>query len=167
MSFLLFSDQQWSAEQKSICKIWGFHDGDHEDCRLLGRGAVYILCEPTFRRNYLLHLQGKKLRERGASVSRWLKTAAAVCSHLLTMVLRLRIILPWRRRRYVPLKRRFTQDLHGATPQKTAFFKNRFNFQGRVVTFYCIRVWSCTVCAMSLFSSFTFSHTSYEEVLPS
>jgi hypothetical protein len=33
-----------------------------------------------------------------------------------------RLHLPWRRRRYVPLKRRFTQDLHGATSQKTAFF---------------------------------------------
>jgi hypothetical protein len=30
--------------------------------------------------------------------------------------------LPWRWRRYVPPKRRFTQDLHGATSQKTAFF---------------------------------------------
>jgi hypothetical protein len=30
--------------------------------------------------------------------------------------------LPWRWRRYVPPKRRFTQDLHGTTSQKTAFF---------------------------------------------
>jgi hypothetical protein len=30
--------------------------------------------------------------------------------------------LPWRWRRYVPLKCRFTQDLHGSTSQKTAFF---------------------------------------------
>jgi hypothetical protein len=45
-----------------------------------------------------------------------------VCSHLLTLVPRLRIILPWRWRRYFPPKRRFTKDLHGATSQKTAFF---------------------------------------------
>jgi hypothetical protein len=46
----------------------------------------------------------------------------AVCSHLLTLVPRSRIFLPWRWRRYVPPKSRFTQDLHGATSQKTAFF---------------------------------------------
>jgi hypothetical protein len=42
---------------------------------------------------YGLHLQGRKIRERGTSVSTW-----------------------------QPPKRRFTQDLHGATSQKTAFF---------------------------------------------
>jgi hypothetical protein len=45
------------------------------------------------------------------------------CIHLLTLVLRSRIFLPWRWRRYVPPKRRFTQDLHGATSQKTAFLQ--------------------------------------------
>jgi hypothetical protein len=43
-------------------------------------------------------------------------------SHLLSLVPRSRIFLPWRWRRYVLPKRRFIQDLHGATPQKTAFF---------------------------------------------
>jgi hypothetical protein len=47
---------------------------------------------------------------------------SAVCSHLLTLVPRSRIFLPWRWRRYIPPKRRFTQDLHDATSQKTAFF---------------------------------------------
>jgi hypothetical protein len=42
--------------------------------------------------------------------------------HLLTLVPRSRIFLPRRRRRYVPPKRQITQDLHGATSQKTAFF---------------------------------------------
>jgi hypothetical protein len=46
----------------------------------------------------------------------------AICSPLLTLVPRSRIFLPWRWRRYVPPKRRFIQDLHGATSQKTAFF---------------------------------------------
>jgi hypothetical protein len=32
-------------------------------------------------------------------------------------------LLPWRWRRYVPPKRRLTPYLHGATSQKTAFFK--------------------------------------------
>jgi hypothetical protein len=45
-----------------------------------------------------------------------------VCSHLLTLVLHSWIFLPWRWRRYFPPKHRFTQDLHGATSQKTAFF---------------------------------------------
>jgi hypothetical protein len=43
-------------------------------------------------------------------------------SHLFTLVPRLQIFLPWRWWRYVPPKRRFTQDLHGATSQKMAFF---------------------------------------------
>jgi hypothetical protein len=43
-------------------------------------------------------------------------------SHLLTLVPRSRIFIPWRWRRLVPPKRRFTQHLHGATSQKTAFF---------------------------------------------
>jgi hypothetical protein len=49
-----------------------------------------------FEGTYRLHLQGRKIRERGTSVSRWLQTESP--------------------------KRRFTQDLHGATSQKTAFF---------------------------------------------
>jgi hypothetical protein len=57
------------------------------------------------RWTYRLHLQGRKIRERGTSVSRWQ-----------------RMFLSWRWRRYVPPKRRFTQDLHGATSQKTALF---------------------------------------------
>jgi hypothetical protein len=51
------------------------------------------------------------------------KKNAASC-HLLTLVPRSRIFLPWRWRRSVPPKRRFTQELHGATSQKTAFFIN-------------------------------------------
>jgi hypothetical protein len=47
---------------------------------------------------------------------------ASIFSHLLTLVPRSRIFLPWRWRRYVPPKRRLTQDLHSATFQKTTFF---------------------------------------------
>jgi hypothetical protein len=49
-------------------------------------------------------------------------------SHLLTLVPRSRILLPWRWRRYVPPKRRFKQDLHSATSQKTEFIKNLIHF---------------------------------------
>jgi hypothetical protein len=55
-----------------------------------------------------------------ASIFRVEKSARAYF-HLLTLVPRSRIFLPWRWRRYAPPKRRFTQDIHGATSQKTAF----------------------------------------------
>jgi hypothetical protein len=45
------------------------------------------------------------------------------CSHLLTLAPRSRIFLPWRWRRHVHPKRRFTHDLHGATSHKMEFFK--------------------------------------------
>jgi hypothetical protein len=48
---------------------------------------------------------GRKTRERGTSVSKWLQ-----------------ISLPWKWRRYIPPKHRFTQDLHSAASQKMAFF---------------------------------------------
>jgi hypothetical protein len=58
--------------------------------------------------------------EQIASIFRVEKSAS--CSHLLTLVLRSRIFLPWRWRRYDPPKRRFNPlHLHGATPQKTTF----------------------------------------------
>jgi hypothetical protein len=60
---------------------------------------------------------GCPMLQREQQEYEWMK-----CSHLLTLVPRSRIFLPWRWRRYVPTKRRFTQDLHGATSQKTAFF---------------------------------------------
>jgi hypothetical protein len=51
----------------------------------------------------------------------FLNTKYPVYSHLLKLVPNSRIFLPWSCRRYIPSKRRFTQDLHGATSQKTAF----------------------------------------------
>jgi hypothetical protein len=57
---------------------------------------------------------------------------AADCTQLLTLVPRSQIFLPWRWRRYIHPKRRFTQDLHGATSQKTAFFRHvhAYGFSG-------------------------------------
>jgi hypothetical protein len=49
-------------------------------------------------------------------------TGGLVCSHMLTPVFHSRIFLPWKWRRYVPPKRRSTQDLHSTTSQKTTFF---------------------------------------------
>jgi hypothetical protein len=41
----------WILELYCLYRIWGFHSGDYEKCRLLVCGAVYILCEQSFRRN--------------------------------------------------------------------------------------------------------------------
>jgi hypothetical protein len=60
-----------------------------------------------FGGTYRLYLQGRKIRERGTNVSRW---------------------LPWRLRRFVPPKRRFTQELHGVTSQKKAFSIQKYLF---------------------------------------
>jgi hypothetical protein len=37
--------------QLMLYKIWRFHGGDYEEWRLLGCYAVWLLYEPTFRRN--------------------------------------------------------------------------------------------------------------------
>jgi hypothetical protein len=53
----------------------------------------------------------------------WLfPTGCSVCSHLLMLVPRSWIFLPWRWRWYVPQKRRLTQDLHRVTSQNTTYF---------------------------------------------
>jgi hypothetical protein len=56
--------------------------------------------------------------------------------HVLTLVPRSRIFLPWRWRPYIPLRRRFTQDLHGATSRKTAFFRVTAVKTSNLTTFY-------------------------------
>jgi hypothetical protein len=60
----------------------------------------------------------KRSRLRHQSYS----THVSVRNHFLVLVVRSRIFLPWRLWRYVPPKRRFTQNLNVATSQKTAFF---------------------------------------------
>jgi hypothetical protein len=70
-----------------------------------------------FGGTYRLHLHGRKL---------------------LTLV-----ILPWRWRRYVLPKRRFTQDLHDSTSHKTIFFIIYFNiiFWVSLLSFLPWRIW--------------------------
>jgi hypothetical protein len=63
---------------------------------------------------YRLHLQGRGIRERGTNVSRWLQTEPPVENNQLYKKIE--------EGRVGPPKRRFTQDLHSATSQKTAFF---------------------------------------------
>jgi hypothetical protein len=55
-------------------------------------------------------------------IQRVAPTRVSVCSQLLTRVHHLRIVPPWRWRRYVPPKRRFTRVIHSATSQKTTSF---------------------------------------------
>jgi hypothetical protein len=62
---------------------------DVSPCRSCGNGR--------FGGTYRFHLQDRN------------------CSHLPTLIPRSRIFLLWRWRRYVPPKRRFTQDLYGTT----------------------------------------------------
>jgi hypothetical protein len=130
-----------------------------EECHLWDVALCRSWVNRRFGGTYRLHLQGRKIRERGTSMSRiltyvktthaWTRAVALhlsffksssnnwsflsfqnlkdcssnpVCSHLLTLVPHSRIFLPWRWRRYVPPKRRFTQDLQGTTSQKMALF---------------------------------------------
>jgi hypothetical protein len=71
------------------------------------------------------------LEDRIASIFRVDSDWCSVCSHLLTLVPRSRIFLPWRWRRNVPPKRRLTQDLHSTISHKTTFFKNMYCLLGR------------------------------------
>jgi hypothetical protein len=72
----------------------------------------------------------------------------SVCSHLLTLVPRSRIFLPWSWRQCVPPKRRCTQDLHSATSQKTAFFSSRLisQYYGDWLLFFL----SCSIRDLSV-----------------
>jgi hypothetical protein len=71
----------------------------------------------------------------------------AVCGYQLTPVPHLWIFLSGRWRQYVPPKRRFTQDLHGATSQKMAFFitytiilVQSFITVGEIMTYYIFKI---------------------------
>jgi hypothetical protein len=96
----------------AVCKIWGFHGGDYEECRFLGCGAVYILCEPTFRRNIsppssgYKNLRTRNQRELVATDSSTLKMEAKRSSETSVHT-----------------------NLHGTTSQKTALFRLQFATQ--------------------------------------
>jgi hypothetical protein len=77
----------------------------HKDWCLLWRYAVWPLQESTFRRNLA--------PPSSAYVGGYLQPALFLVHRFLS---------PWRRRRYVPPKRRFLRESHGVTSQKTPFF---------------------------------------------
>jgi hypothetical protein len=105
-----------------FCKIWGFHSGDYEKCVFWD----VALCRSCVnRRTASIFRVEKSMNSLLSSLFLycWLfPTVGSVRSHLLTLVPRFPIILPWRWRRYVPPKRLLTEDLLSATSQKTTFF---------------------------------------------
>jgi hypothetical protein len=79
------------------------------------RGCSYVRKEPVHMKQHFFP------QAHIASIFRVEKSASESAAFL-TLVPHSRIFLPWRWRRYVPPTCRFTQDLHGATSQKTTFF---------------------------------------------
>jgi hypothetical protein len=121
-----------------------------------------------FGRTYRLHLQGRKILEWETSVSRWLQTAAdssladfsslnmeAICSSETSVHTRSTRLQPaahagsslvafstLKMKAIRSAKRRFTQDLHGATSQKTTFFIVTAVKTSNLTTLKKVR-WSC------------------------
>jgi hypothetical protein len=83
----------------------------HESIVILIMPPTHSYTAPISEKNHSVDMHRKRLHLQNIWSS----------SHLLTLVPRSRIFISWRWRRLVPPKRRFTQHLHGATSQKTAF----------------------------------------------
>jgi hypothetical protein len=49
--FFFFKLDSVEKIRKLVFRIWGLHDGDYKECRILGCSAMWVLWEPTFRRN--------------------------------------------------------------------------------------------------------------------
>jgi hypothetical protein len=96
--FILQTD--WT---KYRSKIWSFHGGDCEECRLLKCYAPGS-CKNRYTNTILFF----------RSMLRLLVTANVVLGRRLS---------PWKRRWYVPPKSQFLQEPHGVTTQKREFFK--------------------------------------------
>jgi hypothetical protein len=106
------------------CSFWNIYNRPRYNDPLPTHPAILILKNAVFwdvalcrscvnrrfREMYRLHLQGRIIQS-GFSLQ---PPAHAGSSHA--------DFLPWIWRRYIPPKRRFTQDLHGTASQKTAFF---------------------------------------------
>jgi hypothetical protein len=57
--------------QIETCKTWGFHDGTMKNTVFWVVGPCRSCVNRRFGGTYCLHLQGRKICERGTSVSRW------------------------------------------------------------------------------------------------
>jgi hypothetical protein len=104
----------YTAHQENICSYTNWRAIAKKNAVFWDVAPCRSCVNRRFGGTYRLHLQGRKIRERGTSVSRWLQLI------------------------YVPLKRRFTQDLHAPTSQKSAFF---------IVT--AVKISNLTIIAMS------------------
>jgi hypothetical protein len=51
LSLYTYKTNKQRNKLRGLYKIWGFHGGDYEEWCLLGCYAVWLLYEPTFRRN--------------------------------------------------------------------------------------------------------------------
>jgi hypothetical protein len=99
------SDQLGECGIKYCCKIWGFHGGDYEEWCLLGCYAVSEEPGASF-------IRVTRIGELGTQ---------AATSNRSTLRRNNFFLSPWWRRHQVPPKRRFLQEPHGITSQKTPF----------------------------------------------
>jgi hypothetical protein len=104
------------SSRLKLCNIWGFHGCDYEEYRLLRYDTVWFLWDSEERTASIIRVNrinkvGTILAERN------------IWSRLQTLFLARWFFTAWWWRRYVPLKRRFWQELHGVITKKVAFFK--------------------------------------------
>jgi hypothetical protein len=109
------------------------------------RHVVLVCNDLSEECNASIYIEQKSSFASSCRLSRQSKTPSqGVCSHLLMMVPPSRIFLPWTWWRYILLKDRFTQELHGVTSQKTAFFivtavkTSNLTYLFLFVHFFCI-----------------------------
>jgi hypothetical protein len=144
-----------------LCKIWGFHGGDseecrllrhknpvrtslkthyfsatrtsrlmmflncdYEECRLLGRDAVWFFWKPKFRNDILT-----RIGELGTILA---VTINRIALRRNMLFLAGRLSSPWWWRWYGLPKRLLLQESQDVTSQKAAFFKKNF-FRSRTV----------------------------------
>jgi hypothetical protein len=96
--------------QTTLHHVWGFGGGDYEEWRLLGCYAVWLLQEPTFRRNLAPQSSGWPCSSQRASV--------ASCGYVPGSP----ILVTLMKETLSSSETRFLQEPHGVTSQKTAFY---------------------------------------------
>jgi hypothetical protein len=119
------------SSQLILCKIWGFHGDDFEECYLVGyKNSSSYLTWDTLRLRYraqavncipdLRFLRRWLWRMPSSGMLHLWHAACFGCYILLTLFLARRSLSPWLWRRCVLPKRRFLQASHGVTSKKKA-----------------------------------------------